>query len=290
MLPNDKKIDLRLCTVVISLLLFLSCAGLKELATPKKPQVSFQGVKLDKLSFDSVDLLFDLKIDNPNAFGVSLAGFDYDMQLNQNSFLSGVQDEKQSLAANGSSVVQFPVTLGFSQIYRTFQSLGDADSTTYNLDLSFSFEVPVLGAIKVPVSKAGKLPLLKLPKISVGDIKLKKLNLTGADVQVNLNLDNPNPFSATLNRLNYKLLIDGKEFATGLTTDKIHISQKASNQIAIPVSLNFLESGRTLYNLLTQSGSFNYDLTGDFDLSTSLQNLGNITMPFDRSGTLKITR
>ncbi|MCB9509983.1 MAG: LEA type 2 family protein [Deferribacteres bacterium] len=276
--------------ILLSLPLFMSCAGLKDLKAPSKPNVSFQGVKLAGLSLDSVDLLFDLRIDNPNAFGVSLAGFDYDMQLNQNSFLSGLQNDKQSIPANGSNTVQLPLTLTFSKIYQTFQSLNDADSTDYRLDLGFSFDLPILGVVKVPVSKAGRLPLLKLPKVSIGDIKLKKLNLTGADLQVNLNLENPNPFSATLNRLNYKISIDGKEFATGLTTDQIQINQKASNQIAIPVSLNFLKSGRTLYNLLTQNGSFDYTVTGDFDMSTSLTNLGSISMPFDRSGTLNITR
>lgn len=285
-LPNR----LRCLAVVLSVPFVFSCAGLQDLRAPRKPDVSFQNVSLVRLSLDSVDLLFDLQIDNPNAFGVSLAGFDYDMLLNQNSFLSGVQNDKQSIPANGSSTVQLPVTLAFSKIYQTLQSLSDADSTDYRLDLSFSFDVPILGVVKVPASKSGRLPLLKLPKVSIANIDLKKLNLTGADLQLNLEIDNPNPFSATLNRLNYQLAIDGQHFASGLSSQPLHIEKKAASQLAIPISLNFLQTGRTIYNLLTKKESFAYTLTGDFDLSTSLQKLGSITLPFDRTGTITLNR
>lgn len=278
------------CFVCLHTFILLGCAGLKDLTAPKKPLVSFQGVHLDKLSFNSVDLLFDLKVENPNAFGVALAGFDYEFFINKNRFLNGVQDERQNIAANAISTVQFPLGLDFASLYNTFSDLKNADSTTYQVNLGFSFDVPILGVIKAPISKTGTFPLFKLPKITMGSIKLNKLNLTGAELLLNLNLDNPNAFSATLNRLNYALSIGGQQVASGLTSQSIQVDQKAASQITIPISLNFLQSGRTIYNILTRNEDFDYKIIGDFDLSTSLQNLGTIKVPFDRSGKINLTQ
>ncbi|MFQ5632119.1 MAG: LEA type 2 family protein, partial [bacterium] len=86
------------------------------------------------------------------------------------------------------------------------------------------------------------------------------------------------------------LSIGGKQVATGLTSEKISVNKKATSQVAIPISLNFLQSGRTIYNILTKRESFDYNIAGDFDVVTSLQNLGSITVPFDRSGKINLTR
>ena len=59
------RIEAALCLILIAVFLS-SCAVLNELNI-RRPQVDFAGAKITGLSFDTVELLFDLKIRNPNS-------------------------------------------------------------------------------------------------------------------------------------------------------------------------------------------------------------------------------
>jgi len=155
-------------TLLIPLMLN-SCSALQGFVSEKvkEPKVDFIGAKLSGLSFDAVDLLFDLKIENPNRIGVKLAGFDYDLMLDGSSFVKGNQDKGIEIPSAGEETIQLPVSLRFADIYRTFENLKDQGASNYQIKCGFSFNVPVLGAVRVPVSKSGEFPLIKLPKLSL---------------------------------------------------------------------------------------------------------------------------
>ena len=77
-------------------LILTNCAELMKIAQQgniQKPAVRVSSARLAGLSFDKADLIFDIEISNPNSIGVSLAGFDYDLLLNGQSFLKGNQLE-----------------------------------------------------------------------------------------------------------------------------------------------------------------------------------------------------
>ncbi|MCF8306767.1 MAG: hypothetical protein K9I71_09935 [Ignavibacteriales bacterium] len=61
--------------VIMSVLLLLSfnSCGLKELiqtANMSKPSAKLENVKVQALTFSSIDLLFEIKIDNPNPVAI----------------------------------------------------------------------------------------------------------------------------------------------------------------------------------------------------------------------------
>jgi len=161
----------------------ISCSSVQELLETgvQKPKVEFVGMKLTGLSFYDLDLLFDLKVTNPNVVGITLAGFDYDFLINSRSFVNGNQDKGITIASHGESRIQIPVSLQFADIYQTVTNLGSQDSTTYQINTGFSFELPVLGVQRVPVSHSGSIPLLELPSVSIGSLKLLSLKFTVVD-------------------------------------------------------------------------------------------------------------
>lgn len=270
-------------------LLATGCAGLKNLA-PRKPTANVSGMHLNGISFQGLALVFDLKIENPNPFGISLAGFDYAFFLNNNRFLAGEQTETQNIQANGSSVVQFPISLNFSDLYSTYQGLKQADSVDYKIDIGFAFDLPVLGPVRVPVSRTGRIILPHPPRIALGGIKLRKLGLTGAELDLNLVFENPNAFSARLEKLNYRLSLSGKPIASGTSRQPMLLTQKGENSLTIPVFLNFAQAGRVLYRLLAQKQPLTYKLAGNLDLSAPAVKIARLSLPFQHAGQTRINR
>ena len=136
-----------------------SCANLSQLLNQmniKQPVAKVSDAKLTALSFEKVDLLFGIDISNPNSIGIALDGFDYDLLLNDNSFITGEQTEKLNIAAGKTSRVNFPVSLKFTDIYAMYTSLRNIDSTKYQVKLGLIFNLPVLGRIPRRANLGGK--------------------------------------------------------------------------------------------------------------------------------------
>ena len=152
--------NFRITIFVVIALLITSCS-VKEIMQNvgvSKPTVSFDNVSINDISFDGLTLLFDFKVNNPNAIGIILSGFDYDLKINKSSFLAGNQDKGLSIKSKGSSVIQIPVSVTFKELIATYQSLKSKDSTDYSLAGSVLFNLPVLGNIKVPLCNSGHFP------------------------------------------------------------------------------------------------------------------------------------
>lgn len=286
--PVSITVCLTFCALILS-----ACSALNALiggANIKRPEVSFVDAKLSKLSFDTADFVFDLKIQNPNSVGVKLAGFDYDFMINNNSFIKGDQQKELEIKAQGEETIQFPLSLTFIDLYQTFQSLKDQGESSYLINFGFSFNLPVLGVVRVPVSKEGKFPLLKLPKISLETFKLKGINISGADLVLTLRLKNPNIFSMILENMQYKLDVNGSKWVSGNMASNVQVKENDESLVEIPISLNFLEVGRSVYQLVNSDRELNYQFGGSLDLMTSLPILGKVDLPFSLSGQTKLLK
>lgn len=276
--------------ITLTTFLLFRCATVQQLAKIQKPTISVERANITSLNFESVGLAFDLKVFNPNKLAVTLAGFDYDFLLNDASFLKGKQDTVQTIKAQGESILQIPIRLTFKNLYQTFQGLKSQDSTAYKLNCGLNFNLPILGKTRVPVSKSGFLPLPKLPKIKVQSVKLNKLGFTGADLLLNLQLDNPNAFRVFLNKLNYNFTVGGQSWVSGLLNRQQEVGAKGKNILSIPISLNFLKMGKTALQLLQGNKSLDYKLDGDMNLRTSLPMIGKVKIPVRKSGKVNLQR
>ena len=281
-----------LIVLVLTTIFISSCSMLGGIMQEKvkKPEVEFMDARLNSLSFDSIGLLFDLKIKNPNSLGLKMAGFSYDFLINNNSFVKGVQNRELQIGAMGESTIQLPVSFGFIDLYNTFQSLREQDISSYQINCGFSFDVPVLGMVTIPVSKTGDFPLLKLPKLSLESLSLKNLSLTGAELSLGLKMNNPNAFTMMLDRLKYDFEINGLKLASGDARQVAEIQQKGESRVEIPIRLNLVELGRSAYQMLNSRDELNFKFDGNIDLNTSLPLLGKVNLPFDHAGKIRVTK
>ncbi len=270
-----------------------SCSQLKQvknMAKAKKPTASITNVQFKNASFTGIDLAFDVKLENPNPIAVSLSSFDFDFKVNGNSFVKGLQDKKMTLAKNGSSTIEIPVSLNFNELYSSVKSVKDSDESTFDMACGFAFDVPILGETRIPVEKSGVLPTIKLPSVSVKGLKLDKMGFTGAEMELKLEFENPNSFDINLNKFDYDFEVSGKSWAKGALTSMSKATSKGKSEITIPVKLDFSQVGMTVYGMLTGNDKIDYNFKSDFDLGTSLPYLKSVDFPFDSKGLLDVLK
>lgn len=265
------------------------CAALEDLSnTIQKPSLSVENVRVSDFNFEEMELTYDIKVDNPNALSVQMLAYDYNLDINEHTLVTGDQKKELAIEASGASTFQVPMRLNFRDVYRSVQSLRDSEEVSYNFLSNLMFDLPVLGQTKVPVRKEGRIPLLKTPKISLEDFEVTGINLSSADINMKLRFDNPNGFGINVNALKYDLMINGEQWFNGTALQGATIKEQGVTMLNIPVSLNISKMGMSAYRLLTGGESFDYKIKGNFDLNAQHELLGQTTLDFLRSGNISL--
>jgi LEA14-like dessication related protein len=118
------------------------------------------------------------------------------------------------------------------------------------------------------------------PVVTVRDVRLNGLGLTGGSVDVALNVYNPNNYRLDATRLTYRLLFDTVTFATGALDQRQTVQARDTLHVLIPVSFTYRgvgEAGRQIMN----TGTVNYRLLGDVTVGSPV---GSFTIPYSTTG------
>ncbi len=272
----------------LSLILLLSgCALFEDEMERRTPQASVEGTRLAGLSFDSVDLLVDVRIDNPNAVGVQLAGLNYDLRLDGERALSGESDARSEIPARDSGTLSVPITLGFQELYDRIDGLRGKDSVDYAVDLGIDVDVPLLGVRRISASTSDTLPLPKVPRVSLGDVRVDRLGLSGARMLVDLGVENPNGFGLNLDALRYSLNVEGQDWISGMMEETARVASNDSTTLTIPVDLDFASLGSGLYRMLTENRMLDYQLQGSLTGTAGESRLGQFELDFEDLGNFR---
>lgn len=272
--------------IYLFLVVYLSgCAELAKHAETVKPTAQLTGARLANISFDQVDLVFDLEVENKNPIELDLAGLDYDFKIEDQSLVSGVTAKAIKLKANGTSPVELPVTLKFDDLKNLPGELWNKDKLAYDLQTTFNIMLPVIGNYAIPVSKQGELPVPKIPGIKLKGVKIKNLSFTSANLVAQVEVDNPNDFDMAVRNFNYQLNINQVQWGQGEISKSNNIPGKGKGVIDIPVKLNLLSIGSAASSLLKKGSSLEYQLKGNATLDTGLELLNGYNLPLDIKGT-----
>lgn len=147
----------------LALVLTLSaCSGFGLGDVMQQPEVDVTDVKVLGTTLTGADLLFEFRVDNPNAVALVLDGIGYRLRLNGEPLLDGDRNERTRIAANGRSTIELPLTIKFADVYKVIRSFEGRRKPDYALDADFRFDVPVLGTVTVPVTRKGEIPMDRL--------------------------------------------------------------------------------------------------------------------------------
>lgn len=280
-----------LFTMLCLLLLSVGgCTALQDLADNiQKPKLSVTDMRVTGFNFDEIELTYDVTVDNPNSLSLQLSSYNYDFKLNEETFIEGRQDEYMEIEASGQSTLEVPVTLNFKQVYEGFRDLSDSDEAAYEFLSELTFDLPVIGDTKIPVSKKGSIPMIKRPSIRVSNLEIRNLSFSSADLALHMEFENPNAFGIRINEFDYGLTINADQWAQGKSLANTLISEKGSSRLTIPLSLNISEIGLSAYRLLSGTEDLNYSLKGTFNLGTTHPLLDQTDWNVNRSGSLSLT-
>jgi LEA14-like dessication related protein len=270
------------------------CETLREAVdVMRKPEVRIAAAEVQALSFSGLTLLFDVEVKNPNPIGIQLSGFDYELQIEDIPFVSGEVRDKVAVTARDRSIIPLPVELGFEEIVQTIGALAPEEGkeeAAYRLTSGFSFDLPVLGRVRVPVRTEGTFPILRIPRLQILRLSLNEISLSGASLALDFELINRNSFKVFIESLEYRFQVEGRDWASGMRQERVRIPENGSARLTIPVELDFQALGRGLYQMIIGGEGFRYTFDANVEVGTSLRALKEASLPFKLTGQLRVQR
>ena len=118
------------------------------------------------------------------------------------------------------------------------------------------------------------------PVVTLKNVQVSSLGLTGGNLNVILNVYNPNGYRLDATRLTYRLLVDSTPLANGVMDTRFTVQDKDSTTVTIPVGCSWTGLGagvRSIFN----TGAVNYRVNGDVTVGTPV---GNFTIPYSQTG------
>ncbi|MCK4513918.1 MAG: LEA type 2 family protein, partial [Spirochaetaceae bacterium] len=87
------------------------------------------------------------------------------------------------------------------------------------------------------------------PEVRVEGAELTALSFDGAEVTVELAIDNPNPIGISMSGFSYELLVEGNRFVDGDISEAIQIDAMDSSSLKVPVAFGFRDLVDTVQSL-----------------------------------------
>lgn len=258
------------------------CETLQQMELIDTPKVSFEGMSLSNISLFEATPIFRFKVKNPNPLGISVSKISYDLKINNKKFVNGVTDKYLRIDAAGSNVLELPVTFNYLDLFETVMDFVKTDSVAYDLTGSIA-----AGPFALPYQTDGKFNIPNLPKVSLNQVEISKLSLTGASLVFNLQIDNANQFDVNIKAFDYGIKLGGSQLASGIKNSVSRISKKSKSQISIPLNIDFASFSQALYRVLRNS-SPDYELSGN--MTFDIPKLGDRKFPFHKVGRVPLVR
>ena len=101
---------------------------------------------------------------------------------------------------------------------------------------------------------------------------------------------NPNSFSMLIDNMNYAFQVNNKNWISGKASQKTTTNKNGESIIRIPVSLDFLQMGSSLFQLISGGKNLNYNFIGNLDIQNSHPLLNKLSLPFNQSGKFDIIK
>jgi LEA14-like dessication related protein len=145
----------------------------------------------------------------------------------------------------------------------------------------------------VLLALAGCGPTVRQPEVTLQNVRIGGIGLTGGTLLIDVQVYNPNRFGATADRLTYEVLVADPrqpgdttwlEFAAGVYAEPVRLGARDSVTVRVPVEFTLAQVGGAAGRLL-RAGNVEYLARGTVDVRTSF---GGRTVPFRRRGMISL--
>ena len=267
--------------------IIISFTGCKTLtAAVDIPVVSLNSAEFENISYNGVQLLCKVLVENPNGFEIPLPKIVWKIFVDDNSFIDGVIENNRRIGAREAAVVEVPVNLNYIDVFNVFTSLRGKSQINYNIALAVNFPIPVIESRVWNLEHEGVLPLPQAPRLSSPVMRVEKIDSTMVELYVSVNAENPNIFELPAPKLNFDYQVNN----TSILRNRLNNKGPLAPSSVTPVVFGLVVYYTDLFRILPAIRTVNeiqsqLNLSMDFSIPAFNGETFNLQIP----GTLPLT-
>lgn len=153
------------------------------------------------------------------------------------------------------------------------------------LNLNVSRHAGLLLATTLLSACASTGELVSAPDVSLRNVQLTDLGLSGQTFLLSFDVSNPNPFPLPISTVSYGVELDSQRFASGRTQGGFTVPASGDGEFAISVELNLLKTAPQLLYVVRdgEKRDVAYKLKGELGVDIPLVK----PMNFESSGAIR---
>jgi LEA14-like dessication related protein len=128
--------------------------------------------------------------------------------------------------------------------------------------------------------------MLQEPVVTLRDVRLVGIGVTGGTLDIFLDIYNPNEFRLDGSRLTYEVFADSVSVGGGILNQQFTVQNGDTTEIRLPLTFTYAGLGAAARQIQNQ-GSVNYRVKGEIEVATPI---GSFTRPYDQSGRYTLFR
>jgi LEA14-like dessication related protein len=149
-----------LCMAAGAVFFMLSgCSSVAKVLNIENPRYSIRDIRprVDiaiPLSASSIDLDFNVEVDNPNSVGLRLDRIDFDLFINNSRIMDSVSSQNVRIPANGRGDVHLSTRINYQSVRNLWTEIVDVvrgERARYEIRGTAHYDTP-LGIMKFPVT------------------------------------------------------------------------------------------------------------------------------------------
>ncbi|CAN6291140.1 unnamed protein product [Urochloa humidicola] len=245
-----------------------------------KPSADVSGIHIPHISLHRADLVVDVLIKNPNPVPIPLVDIDYLIDSDGRKLVSGLIPDAGTIHAHGEETVKIPVSLVFDDIKSTYKDIKPGSIIPYLVRVVLLVDVPIIGRIKIPLQKAGEIPVPYKPDVDVEKIKFHHFSFEETTATLHIKLENKNDFDLGLNLFEYEMWLGDDSIASAELTQNTKIEKQGITRMQIPFSFRPKDFGSAVWDMIRGRGT-GYTIKGKIDVDTPF---GNMKLPISKEG------
>lgn len=125
------------------------------------------------------------------------------------------------------------------------------------------------------------------PKLHFKRMHVREMSFSGAKLEFEFELENPNAVGLKVAQIDYRLDIDGKQLIAGKTGQGVELKPKGISPLLVPVEVEFVKLGQALQALFSSRDKLAYRLRAGFAVDTPI---GLVRLPVDLEGHIPLPR
>lgn len=264
-------------------------SAIKQEAEKLKPELQVTSLNITDIDEDKISATSKITLSNNLPIEVKTNRLDYAIYVDSSKIIEDSYSKPITIRSKDTTTISLPMEVMFRKIGAVFKKFDErnVDSADYSIRTSFQVDVPIAGERVFNMNFSKRLPAMKPLKVKMGDVDLGKFGFKETEVDMVVNVTNPNSFPVKMKDGKYRFSIDDDEnVMQGVMEKLINIAPHSTEPVAMHVDMKTMKVPKLGWKMLFDKKDTRFKMNFSSKLVSENGMLKDSKMNVNMSGTL----